>query len=449
MQIRTTERRNRTGAQRLAWLVAAGLLMASCTSAGAKAQESAVHPVTTPESTTATALGTRAAAPGSGPSTPSTPASSVPGRTPPSSPGRIPLSSPHPTTKAGAAGGLPGMPPVADPHNVYADAAAGRLSAAVAGDPPYAYVPHNRSGDVWVIDQRTHAVIRKCHVGIEIQHVVPSYDLTKLYATDDVGNHIRVIDPRTGECGREIPVKDPYNMYFTPDGRYAISVAEEYRQLIWYDPVTWKVHDTTSIPGCAGIDHADFSPDGRTAVFTCEFAGRVAVVDIVTHRVERLIDMPVRNTMMGPQDIKLAPDGSAYYIADSDSNGVWVLDGAARKVLRHIATGRGAHGLYLSRDASELYVTNRLAGTISVLNSRTGALLTTWVIPGGGSPDMGNVSADGSQLWVSGRYNSVVYVFDTRNGHLLARIPVGDEPHGLALMPIPGRYSLGHTGITR
>ena len=341
------------------------------------------------------------------------------------------------------------MPPVTDPHNVYADAAAGRLSPAVAKDPAYAYVPHNKGGDVWVIDQHTHAVVRKCHVGIEIQHVVPSYDLTELYATDDVGNHLRVIDPKTGRCGREISVKDPYNLYFTPDGKYAISVAEEYKQLIFYDPVTWKVHDVTSIPGCAGIDHADFSEDGRTAVFTCEFAGRVAVVNVATHKVERLVDMPVRNTMMGPQDIKLAPDGSVYYIADSDSNGVWVLNGSATKVLRHIATGEGAHGLYLSRDASKLYVTNRLAGTVSVLNAMTGAVLTRWVIPGGGSPDMGNVSADGSRLWVSGRYNNVVYVFNTHNGHLVAKIPVGVEPHGLALMPIPGRYSLGHTGITR
>ena len=341
------------------------------------------------------------------------------------------------------------MPPVKDPHNIYVDAGAGMISAREKAYPAYAYVPHNKSGDVWVIDQRTRKVIRKCAVGIEIQHVVPSYDMTQLYATDDVGNKIRVIDPRTGTCGRTIPVRDPYNMYFTPDGRYAISVAEELRQLVWYDPVTWKIHDITPITGCDGLDHADFSADGRTAVFTCEFAGRVVVVDVATHKVIRFVSMPVVNTMMGPQDIKLAPDGSVYYIADSDSNGLWVLNGAATKVLRHIATGRGAHGLYLSRDATKLYVTNRLGGTVSVLDAYTGRIESTWVIPGGGSPDMGNVSANGKELWVSGRYNDVVYVFDTANGRLLAKIPVGRGPHGLALMPLPGRYSLGHTGITR
>src|SRR5664279_4594881 len=345
--------------------------------------------------------------------------------------------------------GLPGMPPVTGRHHVYSHAGAGMLAARMRGYPAYAHVPHNKSGDVWVIDQRSHAVVSRCHVGVEIQHVVPSWDLTTLYATDDVSNRLRVIDPRNGRCGRIIPVKDPYNLYFTPDGRYAISVAEEYRQLVWYDPVTWTVHDTTSIPACAGIDHADFSVDGRTAVFTCEFAGRVVVVDVASHRVLRTVDMPVKNTMMGPQDIKLSPDGRVYYIADSDSNGVWVLNGSATRVLRHIDTGRGAHGLYLSRDATELYVTCLLYTSPSVLDAYTGAVKTTWRIPGGGSPDMGNVTADGSQLWVSGRYNNVVYVIDTHNGHLLAKIPVGNGPHGLALMPLPGRYSLGHTGITR
>jgi YVTN family beta-propeller protein len=344
---------------------------------------------------------------------------------------------------------LPGMPPVTDPHNVYAAAAAGRLAPAVASDRPLVYVPHSKSGDVWVIDPTTYQVLAKYPVGTELQHVVPSWDLRTLYATDDLDDQMLPFDPRTGQPGVKFPVVDPYNLYFTPDGRYAISVAERLRQLVWYDPTTWQIHDRTLIPDCAGIDHADFSVDGRTGVFTCEFAGRVAVVDIPTHRLLRTIDMPHRNTRTGPQDIKLAPDGSVYYIADSDAGGVWVLDGAATRVLRFIPTGHGAHGLYLSRDARQLYVTNRHEGSISVLDAYTGAALTVWHIPGGGSPDMGNLTADGTQLWLSGRYDATVYVLSTTDGSLLRTIPVGNEPHGLCVWPQPGRYSLGHTGITR
>lgn len=362
---------------------------------------------------------------------------------------------PHPAThrppavRPAGATGLTGMPPVTDPHNVYADAGANDLSATARLARPLVYVPHNGSGAVWVIDPATFKVVGKYRVGRELQHVVPAYDMKTLYATDDLGNRLIPFNPVSGLPGRPIPVTDPYNLYFTPNGRYAISVAEAHRELVWYDPHTWQRKDVTPTPKCAGIDHADFSLDGRTVVFTCEFAGRVAVVDVASHKVLRMLDMSARHTHMGPQDIKLAPDGSVYYIADSDGNGVWVLNGQATKVLRFIHTGRGAHGLYLSRDATKLYVTNRMEGSVSVLNAYTGAIETKWRIPGGGSPDMGNVTADGSQLWLSGRYNRAVYVLSTEDGSLLARIPVGDGPHGLCVWPQPGRYSLGHTGITR
>jgi len=358
---------------------------------------------------------------------------------------------PPPTTTAAAAAtvdSLPGMPPVTDLHNVYANAAAGMLSDAVKTARPLVYVPHTKSGEVRVIDPATFATVGTYRLGGELQHVVPSWGMRTLYATDDTGNKIVPFNPVTGAPGPAIPVTDPYNMYFTPDGSAAISVAERLRRLVFYDPHTWIEQGELLTPDCAGIDHADFAPDGRTAVFTCEFAGRVAVVDIVNRTLLRMIDMPRRNTTMGPQDIKLAPDGSVFYIADSDQNGIWVLDGAATKVIREIPTGGGAHGIYLSRDATKLYVTNRHEGSVSVLDAYTGAPITKWQIPGG-SPDMGNVTADGSQLWLSGRYDRAVYVLSTVDGQLIRKIDVGEGPHGLCVWPQPGRYSLGHTGITR
>jgi DNA-binding beta-propeller fold protein YncE len=356
---------------------------------------------------------------------------------------------PPAATAAADRDALPGMPPVTDRRNIYADAGAGMLSPAVQAANPLVYVPHTKSGEVRVIDPATFATVGRYRLGGELQHVVPSWDMTTLYATDDTGNKIVPFDPATGTPGAAIPVTDPYNMYFTPDGTVAISVAERLRRLVFYDPHTWAELGELRTPDCAGIDHAEFSPDGRTAVFTCEFAGRVAVVDVPGRSLLRMIDMPHRNTRMGPQDIKLAPDGSVYYIADAQQNGLWVLDGAATAVIREIPTGHGAHGLYLSRDATRLFVTNRHEGSVSVLDAYTGEPVTKWHIPGGGSPDMGNVTADGSQLWLSGRYSRSVYVLSTDDGHLIRKIAVGNGPHGLCVWPQPGRYSLGHTGITR
>ena len=344
---------------------------------------------------------------------------------------------------------LPGMPPVLDARNVYSAAGAGMLSPPARDATPLVYVPHVGSGDVWVIDPSTFTVVGRYPVGREVQHVVPSYDMRTLYATDNIGYTITPFDPVTGRPGPAIPVVDPYNMYFTPDGALAISVAEARKELVWYAPDTWQQVDVTEVPTCAGVDHADFSPDGRIAVFSCEFDGRVIVVDVASRQVLRTIDMPTRNSRMGPQDVKLAPDGSVFYVADSDQGSVWVIDASATAVIREIKTGHGAHGLYLDREAKRLFVTNRHAGTVSVLDAVTGEITATWNLPAGSSPDMGNVTADGSQLWLSGRYDDEVYVISTSDGALLATIPVGDEPHGLCVWPQPGRYSLGHTGITR
>ncbi|MGH3320319.1 MAG: YncE family protein [Streptosporangiaceae bacterium] len=150
-----------------------------------------------------------------------------------------------------------------------------------------------------------------------------------------------------------------------------------------------------------------------------------------------------------PQDVKLAPDGSVFYVADMQRGGVYLVTGDPFRTIGFIRTGRGAHGLYVSRDARDLYVTNRIGGSVTVIDLTTRKPVATWRIPGGGSPDMGNVSADGSVLWLSGRYDGVVYAISTKDGHLLKKIHVGKGPHGLCVWPQPGRYSIGHTGIMR
>jgi len=334
-----------------------------------------------------------------------------------------------------------------DVTDVYAHDAVGDLAPAARAAKPLVYVPNSRSDTVDVIDPHTFRVVGHFAVGGLPQHVVPAWDLKTLYVTNDTGNSLTAIDPRTGRPGRTIPVDDPYNMYFTPDGRYAIVVAERMHRLDFRDAHTFALHHSVTVP-CTGVDHIDFSADERTLVASCEFSGQLVRVDVRRERVTGVLTLPDGSTGM-PQDVKLAPDGRLYYVADMMANGVWEVDARRFKVVGFLRTGVGAHGLYPSRDSRDLYVTNRGEGSISVVSFRTRKVVATWHIPGGGSPDMGGVSADGKVLWVSGRYNAVVYALSTRDGRLLAKIPVGLGPHGLSVWPQPGRYSLGHTGILR
>jgi len=355
---------------------------------------------------------------------------------------------------------LPGMPAVVDPTNLYSETTSDKVSPAIANLPARVYVPHVKSNDVYVIDPATLAVVDRFKVGTNPQHVVPSWDLTTLWVTNNAEGRtdgtLTPIDPVTGKPGKAVAVDDPYNMYFTPDGKSAVVVAEAMKRLDFRDPKTMALQGSVSVPKCGGINHGDYSIDGRYLIMTCEYASRLAKIDWAGRKVLGYLTLPDRGI---PQDIRVSPDGKIFYVADLRAGGVHLIDGDAFKLVGFIKTGVGPHGLYPSRDTTKLYVANRGfpriggkagvgKGSISVIDFATRAIVATWPFPGGGSPDMGNLSVDGKHLWLSGRYDNVVYVIDTTSGEVKT-IPVGREPHGLTVWPQPGRYSLGHTGNMR
>lgn len=386
-----------------------------------------------------------------------------------------------------------GMPPVVDKTNLYSEVGAGRLSAAVGGALERVYVPNRGANTVSVIDPNTLKVIDTFKVGVNPQHIVPSWDLRTLWVANNAEGRtdgsLTPIDPKTGKPGKSVPVDDPYNLYWSPDGKYAIVVAEAYKRLDFRDPQTMAMKFSIQTPACGGINHADFSIDGKFAVFTCEFNGSLTKIDMVNRKVlatiklspyfdrpealaaiaapgkkPRFIPDPgqpgadICTTPGMPQDVRVSPDGSTFFIADMMVDGVHVVDGESFKQIGFIPTGVGAHGIYPSRDGKSMYIANRGSnkikgtpkgkGSVSVIDFASRKVTKKWAIPGGGSPDMGNVSNNGKHLWLSGRYDDTVYRIDTDTG-AVDKIKVGHEPHGLTVWPQPGRFSLGHTGNLR
>ncbi|GBD28132.1 hypothetical protein HRbin31_00144 [bacterium HR31] len=328
-----------------------------------------------------------------------------------------------------------------------------RLRADLAELPWRAYVPNSLSDTVTVLDVRRRRAVATFPVGRTPQHVVPSYDLTTLWVNNNAGDSLTPIDPRTGRPGRPVRVDDPYNLYFAPDGRSAVVVAEQLRRLDFRDPKTWRLQDSVGVP-CAGPNHLDFSADGRFFLLSCEFDGRLVKVETASRRVLGTLQLGAM-----PQDVRLAPDGRRFLVADMVRDGVHVVDGDLLLAVGFVPTGVGAHGVYPSYDGRRVYVVNRGwhtvvggrrgPGSLAVLDGHTLRVLARWAVPGGGSPDMGNFTPDGRELWLGGRYDDEAYAFDTRTGALVARIAVGRGPHGLTVWPQPGRFSLGHTGNMR
>ncbi len=313
-------------------------------------------------------------------------------------------------------------------------------ASALGRYPERVYVPSTIGNTVHVIDPKTFKIVDTFPVGRQPHHVTPSWDLSKLYVNNTYGDSLTVIDPATGKVIDEIPIIDPYNLYFTPDGTKAIVVAERYKRLDFRDPKTWKLIKSVSVPW-PGVDHMAFTRDRNYLVASCEWSGRIAKVDL--NKLELVADMKIGEK---PIDVLRPPNQNLMYVADQGVHGVFVIDPDEWKQLEFIPTGRGAHGILLSYDKKSLYVSNRLEGTISVLDLATRKVVKTWKT--GASPDMGQLSPDGKQFWISSRYHSDIRVIDTETGKVLAKIATDPGPHGLTYFPASSAaHSLGHNGV--
>lgn len=347
-----------------------------------------------------------------------------------------------PPTASAAARRSAESPPPADPPSPTPSPTG---PTALGRFPERVYVPNTRANTLHVIDPETRRIVSTQAVPATPHHVTPSWDLTRLYVNDTGGNRLSVVDPATGEITRTIEVVDPYNLYFTPDGETAIVVAERLSRLDLRDPETWELRASIPVER-AGIDHGAFTRDGRYFVASAEFSGWLLKIDLRRKRVVdelRLGGEPIDVVRIPGSDLMLVANQ-----ADRDEgpgHGVHVVDAPRLRTRGFVPTGRGAHGILLSRDHERAYVSNRLGGTISVLDLDSLEVTERWEV--GGSPDMGQLNPDGTELWISNRYHSSVSVIDTTTGEVLARIPTDAGPHGLVYFPTVDRHSLGHNGV--
>lgn len=359
-----------------------------------------------------------------------------------------------PTASAGGIGAagdpfadlLPGMPPI-PANGVYGDSAT--LSPAVAGDPAYIYVPdstESSGGTTTVIDQHTHKIVRTLPSGVLSQHVTPSHDLRHIFVEASVANRLYGIDPATGRAATSYSIERPYNLYFTPDGKFGVEMDEQHQKIQFTDPNTFQVLKTISDPACQGPNHADFSANGRYFIVSCEFSGELLKIDTAQQKV--VGHLSLGNGAM-PQDVRLAPDGRSFFVAAMMLNKLVQIPWDDFKVAREYSTMTMPHGIYFSRDQKRLFLTARGAGAVQVFDLAREKFVDTWKTPQHYHLDMGGLSVDGKTLWISARNEGWVLAFDTTSGAVVARIHVGGKPHGLLVWPQPGRYSIGHTGVTR
>jgi YVTN family beta-propeller protein len=283
-----------------------------------------------------------------------------------------------------------------------------------------AFVVNSRSASVSLIDMTKLVELRRIPVLREPHHLVLSPDGKSLLVGDTGGNEMFFLDPGTGAIERRLPIADPYQLGFSPNGKWLVVNGLGRDQVDVYDAATMRLvkrFPITSMPS-----HLAFSPNSDAVYVSLQGSNRLAAIDLT--RLAVIWDVPVGSTPAG-----VLWNRGHVLVADMGTDYVAAVDPTDGKVINRIRTGNGAHQLFASPDGKLIYVNNRAAGTITVLDAVTLATVHTYRVPGG--PDDLAFAPDGS-IWITCRFDEKIAVLDPATGHLQT-VQVGRQPHGIFL----------------
>ena len=281
-------------------------------------------------------------------------------------------------------------------------------------------VMNSDSASLSVIDMSSRTELRRIPALREPHHVMLTPDGRDLLVGDTVGNELIDLDPATFEVRRRMTIADPYQLGFSPDAKYLVVTGLARAQVDVYDAGTYKL--VKRFPLASLPSHVAFAPDSAMAYVSLQGTGKVAAIDLRA--------MVVRwNVSVGPAPAGVLWNNGSVLVAVMGSDGVAVLDPATGHVERRVKTGKGAHQLFLSPDGKLIYVNNRIAGSMTVLDAANLGVVRSYTMPGG--PDDIAFAPDG-HLWVTLRFVLKVAVLDPVTGNY-STIDVGRSPHGIFL----------------
>lgn len=283
---------------------------------------------------------------------------------------------------------------------------------------PIAIVLNSGSGSVSVIDMITSAVLREEPTLREPGHWALSPDCQRLLVADAAGNAIFFLDPATGRELSHQLFPDPYQLWFSPDGKHLTVTCLRLNHVDIYDGASLTLMrrlDAGAMPS-----HITYTPDSATVFVSMQDTGTLVAIDLASM------------TERWRSEIGKAPAGVLWHndkilVCVMGSNHVAVVDPQTGDVLRRVETDRGAHNVFLTPDHSQLYVTNRVGGSVTVLDAISLEVQEQIAMPGG--PDDLCFAPDG-KVWIAMRFADEVAVFDPPTRQI-GRIPVGRSPHGI------------------
>ncbi len=303
----------------------------------------------------------------------------------------------------------------------------------VADAAPIAFVLNSAGASISEFDANTHREIRRIPVLREPHHLALTPDGRSLVVGDTAGNALFFLDPDTGLLQKRITISDPYQLFFAPDGKTLAVAGLARNQVDIYDASDYRLLHRIAAP--AMPSHMNYAPDSSRVFVSLQDTNELLAIDVASGRV--LWRRPVCRTPAG-----VLWHGGKLLVACMGESGIAVVEPADGTVDRIVPTGRGAHNLFISPDGRTLYVSNRVGGTISLLDPETLAVERTWAIPGG--PDDITFATDG-KIWASLRWRQHVAIIDPATG-AYTTIPTGRSPHGIWLNTQPRPRGIASAG---
>lgn len=304
---------------------------------------------------------------------------------------------------------------------IFALALGAWLALAHAAIATTAVVLNSDDDSLSVIDSENYKEISRTHIGRGPHHLIQTPDGRTLVIAMSGSNELVLIDRASGVEKQRVTASDPYQISFSPDGKFFVAASLRLDRIDIYDGQTYEL--LHRLPAATMPSHIAFSADSKTVFVTLQGTSGLVSIDLASGKVNWTA--PVGRQ---PAGIIRRPGGTLL-VGIMGSDHIAEVDPATGNVIRKIVTGNGAHNFLQSPDGKTLYVTNRVAGTISVLDADTLEVKSTLQAPGG--PDDMAMSPDGQQLWVTGRWHAWVDVIELASGVLKTSVPVGRSPHGI------------------
>ncbi len=286
-----------------------------------------------------------------------------------------------------------------------------------------------------VLSRSARTEIARIPLGREPHHLIMTPDGKEVLIASTVTNELVALDSKTGERRRVVrDIVDPYQLGFSPDGKWFVTTAYRLDHVDIYRADGFKLASRIFIDGLPS--HLEFDKDSKTVFVTLQQSGRVVALDLQTQMIKWNIEVG-----KAPAGVLMLPDNKRLLVALTGEDGILVMNPADGSVTGRLQTGKGAHNFWPWGDGRHWLLSNRVEGTVSVIDTQAMTVVNTIRLPGG--PDCMDITPDGKELWVTQRFLRRIAIVDMATLKVVASIPVGKSPHGVFILKAPAEQAPG------